>query len=256
MRHEMSRRQFSGMAGAALAAFVFSDACGVDSAPFAGGNGRLTARPRADNDPPRRLESGPLGLETGRDAILSLPPDAAGARPLPLLVLLHGATGRGDAMLRRLGSAPADAGIVVLSPDSRGGTWDAIRSGFGPDVEYLARALKRVFDALPIDPARVAIGGFSDGATYALSLGLINGDLFRKVVAFSPGFVVPGEGHGKPSFFVSHGTADRILPIEECSRQIVPALRRRGYEVIFKEFDGPHTVPADVAQEAMHWLVS
>src|SRR5215831_15316729 len=115
MRHEMSRRQFSGMAGAALAAFVFSDACGVDSAPFAGGNGRLTARPRADNDPPRRLESGPLGLETGRDAIL-----------------------------RRLGSAPADAGIVVLSPDSRGGTWDAIRSGFGPDVEYLDRALKRV----------------------------------------------------------------------------------------------------------------
>jgi phospholipase/carboxylesterase len=244
------------MAGAALTAFVVGDACGADSAPFAGGDGRLTARPRAGNAPPRRLESGPLGLESGRDAILSLPPDGASARPLPLFVLLHGATGRGEAMLRRLGSAPADAGIMVLSPDSRGGTWDAIRSGFGADVEYLDRALARVFDMMAIDPARVAIGGFSDGATYALSLGLINGDLFRRVVAFSPGFVIPGETHGNPSFFVSHGTSDRILPIEECSRQIVPALRRRGYDVTFREFDGPHTVPADVAQDAMKWLIS
>jgi predicted esterase len=37
-----------------------------------------------------------------------------------------------------------------------------------------------------IDPARVAIGGFSDGATYALSLGLINGDLFKRVAPSHP----------------------------------------------------------------------
>jgi predicted esterase len=101
---------------------------------------------------------------------------------------------------------------------------------------------------MAVDPARVAIGGFSDGATYALSLGLVNGDLFPKVVAFSPGFVVEGPVHGKPEFFVSHGTSDPILPIDQCSRIIVPALRKRGYDVTFREFDGGHEVPESVAR--------
>src|SRR5262249_54798131 len=218
----LSRRQFGALAGGMLASLALGGECRVISAPFAGSDGRITARPREGNAPPHPLESGPAGLENGRDAILQLPPNGAGPTPLPLLVLLHGATGRGDGMLRRLGSAPGDAGIAVLAPDSRSGTWDAIRGGFGADVDYLDRGLQRVFDSLAIDPARVAIGGFSDGATYALSLGLINGDLFRRVVAFSPGFVVSGEMHGKPAFFVSHGTADTILPIEDCSRVIVP----------------------------------
>jgi phospholipase/carboxylesterase len=35
----------------------------------------------------------------------------------------------------------------------------------------------------------VALGGFSDGASYALSLDLTNGDLFASLIAFSPGFI-------------------------------------------------------------------
>jgi phospholipase/carboxylesterase len=264
MGSDVSRRRFGALAGSAFAALAFGGACRVDGEASGPGDGRLTARPRATVDAPRaereRREPADdagaivtrLGLEARRDATLRVPSSAPA--PHPLLVVLHGASGSGDAMLRRLGPAPADAGVAVLAPDSRGGTWDAIRGAFGADVEYLNRALQRVFDTTPIDPARVAIGGFSDGATYALSLGLINGDLFRRVIAFSPGFVVPGESHGRPSFFISHGTADRILPIDECSRAIVPVLRRRGYEVTFREFDGPHTVPADVAAEALAWM--
>jgi phospholipase/carboxylesterase len=253
----MTRRRFGALASGALASLIAGDACRVvDTAPFASGDGRLTARPRPDNSTPSRLESGPLGLESGRDAILRLPAAADASKRLPLLVVLHGASGNGEGMLRRVGEIASDAGVALLAPDSRDGTWDAIRGGFGPDVDYLNRALQRVFDTTPIDPARTAIGGFSDGATYALSLGLINGDLFPRVIAFSPGFVVPGDAHGKPSFFVSHGTADRILPIDHCSRVIVPALRRRGYEVTFREFAGPHTVPPDIAAEAMKWMTA
>jgi phospholipase/carboxylesterase len=101
---------------------------------------------------------------------------------------------------------------------------------------------------------RITLGGFSDGATYALSLGLRNGDLFPRVVAFSPGFIVEGPPHGTPRFFVSHGTADTILPIDSCSRRIVPALRQRGYDVTFREFDGGHEVPESIAREAMNWI--
>jgi phospholipase/carboxylesterase len=231
---------------------AFGEACRLEGQPSQPADGRLTARPRSDaatSVEGRR----PLGLERARDGILQLPERPAAA-PLPLMILLHGAGGNGERLLGRIGSFANDAAIAVLAPDSRGSTWDAIRGGFGEDVRFLDRALARVFDMVSIDPERLTVAGFSDGATYALSLGLINGDLFRRVVAFSPGFLIDGPSHGRPRLFISHGTADRILPIDQCSRVIVPALRRRGYDVTFREFEGGHAVPADVAGEAMRWV--
>jgi phospholipase/carboxylesterase len=55
---------------------------------------------------------------------------------------------------------------------------------------------------------------------------------------------------GAPRFFVSHGTRDGVLPIERCSRRIVPQLERMGYGVTYREFDGGHTVPPEIALEA------
>jgi predicted esterase len=272
MKYEITRRWFGTVVGGAIASF----ACGSEHA-FGGlggavdaNDGRLSARPApsdangpgAEGPAPsdakgRRAEAGShaLGLERGRDAILQVPAKAA-ATTSPLLVLLHGAGGSGEGVLRRVGPAADEAGVVVLSPDSRGSTWDAIRDGFGPDVTFLNRALGRVFDSVPVDPARIAVGGFSDGASYALSLGLINGDLFSRVVAFSPGFIVNGKSHGKPRFFISHGTSDPILPIDQTSRMIVPALKRRGYDVTFREFDGGHQIPPDLARDGMRWLAA
>jgi phospholipase/carboxylesterase len=170
--------------------------------------------------------------------------------------LLHGASGSGEGVLRRFGSIPDNAGIAVLAPDSRSSTWDALEEGrFGADIQYINRALERVFELVAVDPTRIAVGGFSDGATYALSLGLINGDLFSRVAAFSPGFFVQRAPHGHPKFFVSHGTSDPILPIDRCSRLIVPALRKAGYEVTFREFNGGHEVPETVAREGLDWVV-
>jgi predicted esterase len=139
------------------------------------------------------------------------------------------------------------------SPPTRGPTWDAIRDGFGPDVGFLNRALERVFATINVDASRIVVGGFSDGATYALSLGLVNGALFRRIVAFSPGFVVDGPPQARPACFVSHGTRDTILPIDRCSRRIVPQLRARGYEVTFREFDGGHEIPETIAREGLSW---
>jgi predicted esterase len=248
----VSRRRFAAMAGGAFASFAFSDGCYARVASPVGG-GRLSARPRKDVATASGDARRPLGLDASRDAILQLPSKAA-AGPLPLLVIFHGAGGSGERMLQRVAPAADEAGVAVLAPDSRGGTWDAIRGDFAADVGFVDRALARVFETVSIDPDRIAAGGFSDGATYALSLGLVNGDLFRRVVAFSPGFIVGGTPQGKPRFFVTHGKADRILPIDQCSRVIVPQLQRRGYEVTFKEFDGGHQVPPDIALEALRWI--
>ena len=248
----VTRRRFSAVTGGSVLSLAFGAAChGSDAQP--GSDGRISARPpkapvKAGSAPGTRQ----LGLASGRDALVQTPANAAASK-LPLLVLLHGAGGSGAGILKRLGSAADQAGVAVLSPDSRDGTWDAIRGYFGPDVTFLNRALERVFETLPVDPARVTVGGFSDGATYALSLGLINGDLFRRVLAFSPGFIVEGSLHGKPRIFVSHGTADPILPIDRCSRVIVSGLKKSGYDVTFREFGGGHTVPPEIAAEGMRW---
>jgi phospholipase/carboxylesterase len=202
------------------------------------------------------LESGPLGLGEGtRDGVLQMP-SAVPAGKIPLLVYLHGATGNGSGALRRIGPAADHYGVAVLAPDSRHGTWDAIRGPFGEDVVFLNRALEFVFERLDVDPARLAIGGFSDGASYALSLGVVNGDLFPLIVAGSPGFVPSGRPQGKPRLFVSHGTSDQILPIDQCSRVIVPRFQTMGYDVTYREFDGRHELPPAVANEALQWMTA
>jgi phospholipase/carboxylesterase len=196
-----------------------------------------------------------LGEAHGRDGMLYVP-DTAGPGA-PVLVFLHGATGSGRAHLRAVLAAADRYGVVLVAPDSRHpSTWDLIAEGrFGPDVAFLDRVLDAVVDQLDldVDMTRLAIGGVSDGASYALSLGLANGDVFSAVLAFSPGFLVVPGAIGRPRIFVSHGTADTVLPIDACSRSFVPVLREAGYEVMFREFDGGHTVPPPVSDAGIGW---
>jgi predicted esterase len=196
------------------------------------------------------------GLADGRDSLLYVPAGYRPDRPAPLVVSLHGANGaeqRGLNLLQRFADA---AGLLVLAPASRGRTWDVILNGFGPDVMYLDRALAWTFERYAVDPARLALAGISDGASYALSLGLSNGDLFQEIVAFSPGFALPAARRGQPRLYVSHGTLDAILPIDQCSRRIVPMLRQAGYDVRYDEFEGGHTAPPEIAQAAVDWLLA
>jgi len=251
----IGQRRYGAIVAGLLLALTCGDACSRAFTWPEVNDGRLKARPRAATVTTTARDQHALGLESGRDAILQVPA-TTGDEAMPLLVLLHGAGGSGEGVLRRVGSAAADAGVAVLAPDSRDSSWDAIRGDFGRDVTFLDRALDRVFETVRVDPDRLAVGGFSDGATYALSLGLINGDLFRRVVAFSPGFVVDGTPRGRPRFFVSHGTSDTILPIDRTSRLIVPLLRQRGYNVTFREFDGGHEVPPAIARDAFVWVAA
>jgi predicted esterase len=250
----ITRRRFGTIVGGTLTAVAFGPACDAAGWASRASDGRLTARPR-DGVKTTASATKRLGLGGARDAILQMPSKPVDG-PLPLLVMLHGAGGRADRTLQRFGPPADGQGIAVLAPESRGATWDAVRGEFGADVGFLDRALARVFETVAVDPARLAVGGFSDGATYALALGLVNGDLFRRVLAFSPGFLVPSAATGKPRIFVSHGTADPILPIDRCSRVIVPALKKRGYEVTFREFDGGHDVPAAIGTEGLDWMRS
>lgn len=220
----------------------------------------ISARPRSvefkegETPPPTGLQS--LGLDPQRDSYLFVPKGHQATRPAPLMVMLHGAGGHAHHGLHPLVDLAEAGDLILLAPASRNSTWDVIMGGYGPDVELLNQALELVFNRYSIDSSRIAIGGFSDGASYALSLGITNGDLFTHIVAFSPGFVAPAAQRDKPQIFVSHGVDDNVLPIQQCSRRIVPQLQRAGYEVIYREFDGGHAIPPDIARDALAWFTA
>lgn len=212
--------------------------------------GRLAARPR----PPGVAAPWPLpaGLHPMGEAMLRVPA-SPGAGPLPLILMLHGAGGDPARALRRI--EPIAEAALVLLPKSLGATWDVLAGGYGPDVARIDAALAEVFAAWPVDPARVAAAGFSDGASYALSLALMNGALFTHALALSPGFAAPLHVEGKPRLFLSHGTEDRVLNIDLCSRRLAPKLERAGYPLTYLEFSGGHAVPEAIARRALAHLL-
>ncbi len=218
--------------------------------------GRLRARP--DEMPPRNEPAGlhPLGLSKGRDGLIYVPPAAGPELPRPLVIALHGAAGNAQGGLAPLLPFADAAGLLLLAPESRERTWDLMSGGLGSDVAFIDEALVHTFARHVIDPTRIAIQGFSDGASYALSLGLANGDLTGHIIAFSPGFSAPPQRRGRPRIFISHGTQDQVLPIAATSRKIVGELRRHGYELVYREFDGPHAFPSDITREAVDWFLA
>ena len=240
----------------ALGAAGLVGACKLGTGPeVVEGNGRLTARPGTQTGFPPPGAS-PLLLDPLRDGQLYVPPGLTDGTPAPLIVTLHGAGGSGQSMLNALQPFADQFGLILLCPDSRGSTWDAIRGRYADDVRFIDSALTQAFDRCNIDPQRIGIAGFSDGASYALGLGRLNGDLFRRIVAFSPGLLLPAVDTYKPPVYITHGYGDGVLPIEVTSVVIVDELEARGYDVTFRPFDGGHWIPAAYAPEAFHWLIT
>jgi phospholipase/carboxylesterase len=122
---------------------------------------------------------------------------------------------------------------------------------YGEDVRFIEFLIDLVVKQHGVDSSRLALAGFSDGASYALTLGLKNGDVFSDIIAFSPGFFVPDSPVGKPHVFISHGSADRILPIAP-ARGIADRLEGGGYHPRFEEFEGGHEVPRVILEGAVH----
>lgn len=241
----------------ALSASALATSCGGGDKRYftapQGGVARLSSRPAA---PTQAAAPGTYQLTAGNanDGDLLIPAGLPSG-PAPLVIALHGA-GQGAAWTRSVFTPIAQARrFVLLAPGARGLTWDALTYRYSYDVTFIDAALAFAFQRVAIDPARVTLVGFSDGASYALGLGAANGDWIPRVIAFSPGTIMPSESPraGKSQYFVSHGIQDQILRIDTASRTIVPALRNEGYTVRYDEFTGGHEIPAAVMDAAWVW---
>ena len=196
----------------------------------------------------------------------SVPPDTRVAPPV--LVLLHGADRQPPNMIKKF-AAEADArGIVLLAPSSINNTWDVVRQAQrvpsrhgsrldGPAVYRGSRDDARVEAAIaelgkhvPVDRSKMVLAGFSDGATYALALGMSRDHDFATVIAFSPGLPVPAaQPASGRTVLVSHGLKDPVLPFDMTCGAILPELRTQGARLTFRSFDGVHQIPQDVITE-------
>jgi predicted esterase len=252
-----SRREFLALlacGSASLLGCIPSTEANVEAS--GGGSARFSTRyapPTLSVAPGTYL----LTASNANDGSLVVPPGYDATKATPLVVALHGAGGGAQSSLNLLGASAASRGFLLLAVGARGLTWDALTFKFAYDVTFIDGALKSTFERCNVDPARIILEGFSDGATYALGLALANGDLFTRTVAFSPGFIARSESPaaGKPTFFISHGRQDVVLPIDSASRVIVPELLNRGYDVSYVEFDGGHQVPAAILTQALDWML-
>ena len=168
-----------------------------------------------------------LTLPNGQAAQMRVTPGGRGGRAL--VVVLHGAGQTPADGLRAFRGGWKEPGLVLIAPAAKGETWSALLSQEDRDLESVNLALAQAYKRCPIDRTRIAVGGFSDGATYALTLGVSNGDLFPAVMALSPGGILGRCAGRPPRIFVSHGTLDGVLPIARAGDAVVRLLRGLGY---------------------------
>jgi phospholipase/carboxylesterase len=257
MPGQVNRRSFLATASGGLAALVA--ACHDANAPdFREPGARLYNRRKS---PIQSVDTGVTQLElrdayTARNGVLYVPASYNASNPAPLVVALHGAGGSGASWTSAGWLSLLDEfGAVMIAPDSRAfGTWDLLEAGeYGPDVEFIDDALAEVFRKVNVNASRVVVAGFSDGASEALGLGLLNGDLFNGVVGFSPGMVYAPFFRGNTRAFVSHGTNDKVLGFWRSRDIVVPAIQELGVPVQFTSFDGGHDVPIAIGREGLKY---
>jgi poly(3-hydroxybutyrate) depolymerase len=161
----------------------------------------------------------------------------------------------------------ADArGIVLLAPDSEGATWDAVseaeelpdrdsplanklshRFSRSRDADRVEAAIGALGKIIPVDRAHTVLAGFSDGATFALAMGMSRDHPFSAVIAWSPGIAIQTENPARGRrVFVSHGRQDALLKFGVTCGDIVPLVRSEGGDVTFLPFDGGHDAPKTV----------
>ena len=211
--------------------------------------GRLSFEPAAPTRPPLPAGRQRTGIDDSRDALLFVPDDLPMDAPVPLWVMFHGASGSAEQLLPFVEAHAQRDKFLLLVPQSLLVTWDLALGGNGPDLARLDRALAEIASRYTLDPKRIAFAGFSDGGSYALSIGLTNGRFVTHVFAFSAGFMNLYTPEGKPQVFIAHGDADAPLPAFAHGRVHASKLRKDNYAVEYAGFGGGHLLePAVVAQ--------
>ena len=216
-----------------------------------------TPEPRDEPSP-----TGHVWIENGKSRAFLLTPDEIDpARSYPLITVLHGA-GRQDEQLSKLfRDEPERRQALFLIPRSVLPTWDLLTGMGRDDLDFLEYAYDLIYRRYPIDPERQALLGYSDGASYALSVGLSNAGVFSAVMGWAAGFEVidreaAASSPTKPRVLLEYGTHDPIFPFERIALPMRANLEQLGYTVEFRvDEGGKHWPSGTFHTEALDWFL-
>ena len=210
-----------------------------------------------------RDEPSPTGfvrVEAGRSsAVLLVPDEWAPDERLPLVTVFHGAGRQDELLVRACRDEPARRRALFLVPRSVDPTWDLITGRGQEDLEFLEYAWDLIYRRYPVDHARQVLMGYSDGASYALSMALSNPGYFDAALCWAAGFVVVdrsalGSPSRKARIYLEYGTHDELFPFEKIALPMRDQLRAAGYELEFSvDEGGRHWPSGSFHREALDW---
>ncbi len=223
------------------------------------------------------LPTGLVWIERGAQrAALFTPDEIDPAKSYPLLTVLHGAGRQDDRLMKAYRDEAEQRQALVLVPRSFHMTWDLIALGIQggaaraaeeapsarPDLDFFEYAYDLIYRRYPVDASRQGLIGYSDGASYALSIGLSNPEIFRAVMAWAAGFIAlenetVAPGTRRPAVFLEYGTHDELFPFERVALTMKSHLEELGCELTFRVDEGGRHWPSSEFQpEALDWFFS
>lgn len=191
---------------------------------------------------------------------LLLPDPLVPSRAYPLVTVFHGAGRQDELLVRAYEDEPNRRDLLVFIPRSTQPTWDLLVGEERPDLDFLEQAYGEIYRRVRIDHARQAVIGYSDGASYALAVGLSNPRLYAAVMGWAAGFVVFDKSaiaptDPRPRILLEHGTHDQVFPFEAVAMRNCEILRRLGYEVELRVDEGGIHWPSRAFQPAaLDWF--
>jgi phospholipase/carboxylesterase len=179
-------------------------------------------------------------------------------KPLPLVMCLHGGSGRGRSFLWSWLRDARSRGAILVAPTSLGDTW-AI-AGNDLDTPHLANILDMNCCDWNDNPQRMQLTGKSDAGTFTYTSGLEAASPFTHLApvsaAFHPMLVQMADAdrmRGLPIHIV-HGALDWMFSID-MAREAERHFRAAGAAVAFREVDDlSHTYPSDLNGSILDWL--
>lgn len=105
------------------------------------------------------------------EPLVVLPPGYDAKKPAPLIVALHGSGGQGEEMARMWKRTAAEAGAILVCPDALRPLGNGYQWMFIDESYWMAsRTIEWAKGKYAVDPDRVVLTGFSQGANVSLQM--------------------------------------------------------------------------------------
>jgi phospholipase/carboxylesterase len=192
----------------------------------------------------------------------------------PVLFLLHGWGSNEMDLIGLSKSLPQNLLVVsVRAPFTREGggyMWYDLQFGNGMFKENLEQAqqskaklnslISAIIKKYEVDTNNIFLGGFSQGGITSLRAGLSLPVQFKGLICLSGRYPnelnlqnISSARKQRTHIFVSHGTADAVIPISD-GRKIINTLTQNGFTVSGKEYAMQHQISLEVLNDLNTWL--